>query len=198
MARTREETTSVWQDPALIREEQPGIRASRELLADTQVCVIGAGIAGLTTGYLLQRSGAQVQVIDAAGELCAGETGRTTAHLSSVLDDDFTQLERLFDVSGTRLAVSSHSAAIDCIEAIAQVENIDCDFERLEGVLAATEPAQRDKLDKETDAMRRAAEELQQASHKAAEALYRPQSAPADNGEPKDGEVVDAEYAESA
>ncbi len=165
MARTREETTSVWQDPALIREEQPGIRASRELLADTQVCVIGAGIAGLTTGYLLQRSGAQVQVIDAAGELCAGETGRTTAHLSSVLDDDFTQLERLFDVSGTRLAVSSHSAAIDCIEAIAQVENIDCDFERLEGVLAATEPAQRDKLDKETDAMRRAGFPGMQSQH---------------------------------
>jgi molecular chaperone DnaK len=66
---------------------------------------------------------------------------------------------------------------------------------RLESAIEAAKAAVKGD---DKDAMHRAAEELQQASHKAAEALYRPQSAPAENGEPKEGEVVDAEYAESA
>jgi glycine/D-amino acid oxidase-like deaminating enzyme/nitrite reductase/ring-hydroxylating ferredoxin subunit len=163
--RTREETTSVWQDATLLREGDPVARASRELLADTQVCVIGAGIAGLTTAYLLQRAGAQVQILDAASGLCAGETGRTTAHLSCVLDDDFAELERLFEPAGARLAASSHAAAIDCIEAIAQVEGIQCDFERLDGLLVAAEPVQRARFEKETDALRRAGFSTMQAQH---------------------------------
>ena len=156
MPHSREETTSVWQDATLLRGSAPVLSAARELSPDTQVCVVGAGIAGLTTAYLLQRAGAQVQVLDAAPRLCAGETGRTTAHLSSVLDDDFCELERLFEPSGARLAASSHAAAIDCIEAIVQAEGIQCDFERLDGLLVAAEPAQRARLEKESDALRRA------------------------------------------
>jgi len=154
--RTPQESTSVWQDATLLREGDPTVSASRELLADTQICVIGAGIAGLTTAYLLQRSGGHVQVLDAASGLCAGETGRTTAHLSCVLDDDFCELERLFEPAGARLAASSHAAAIDCIEAIVQAEGIQCDFERVDGLLVAAEPDQRARFEKETDAMRRA------------------------------------------
>jgi len=165
MPRTPEETTSVWQDATLLRENDAHARVSRELLAHTQVCVIGAGIAGLTTAYLLQRAGAHVQVLDAAPGLCAGETGRTTAHLSAVLDDDFCELERLFEPSGARLAASSHAAAIDCIEAIVQAENIYCDFERLDGLLVAAEPGQRARLERESEAMRRAGFSAMQAQH---------------------------------
>lgn len=46
---------------------------------DTAVCVIGAGIAGLTCAYLLSQQGKEVVLIDAMG-IGAGETGRTTAH----------------------------------------------------------------------------------------------------------------------
>ena len=114
---------------------------SRELLADTQVCVIGAGIAGLTTAYLLQRAGAHVQVLDAAPRLCAGETGRTTAHLSAGAGRRFLRARTAVrTVRRATLAASSHAAAIDCIEAIVQAENIYCDFERLDGLLVAAEP----------------------------------------------------------
>src|SRR5262245_52547590 len=53
------------------------------------VCIIGAGIAGLTTAYLLGRQGKKVIVID-DGRLGGGETRVTTAHLASAIDDRFT------------------------------------------------------------------------------------------------------------
>jgi glycine/D-amino acid oxidase-like deaminating enzyme/nitrite reductase/ring-hydroxylating ferredoxin subunit len=150
------ETTSIWQDPGLRNTggvEPPG---SRELLPESEVCVIGAGIAGLTIAYLLQKSGRRVQVLDAASSLGAGETGRTTAHLSAVLDDDFCHLERLFGTDGMRLAAASHAAAIDCIQAIVETEHISCDFERLDGLLVAAEPSERGPLEREAGALRRA------------------------------------------
>jgi glycine/D-amino acid oxidase-like deaminating enzyme/nitrite reductase/ring-hydroxylating ferredoxin subunit len=154
MLRSTDETVSVWQDPRFDGHEEPP--ANRELLPETEVCVVGAGITGLTVAYLLQRDGRQVQVLDAAPGLAAGETGRTTAHLSKVLDDGFARLERLFGLEGARLAAHSHAAGIDCIEAIVDAERIDCDFERVDGFLVAEAPAQRELLQREAAAMRRA------------------------------------------
>jgi ribulose 1,5-bisphosphate synthetase/thiazole synthase len=54
----------------------------------TDVCIVGGGIAGLTTAYVLSREGVKVVVID-DGPLCGGETGRTTAHLANEIDDSY-------------------------------------------------------------------------------------------------------------
>jgi glycine/D-amino acid oxidase-like deaminating enzyme len=51
---------------------------SGELQAD--VCIIGGGIAGLSTAYLLSLEGRRVVLLEAR-QLGSGETGRTTAHL---------------------------------------------------------------------------------------------------------------------
>jgi glycine/D-amino acid oxidase-like deaminating enzyme len=83
--------------------------------ASTDVVVVGGGIAGLTTAYLLLREGKKVIVLE-SGELGSGETGRTTAHLSNALDDRYTRLEHLFGEKGARLAAESHGSAIDQIE----------------------------------------------------------------------------------
>jgi ribulose 1,5-bisphosphate synthetase/thiazole synthase len=66
------------------------------LIADqsTDVCVIGAGIAGLSTAYLLAREGQSVIVLE-DGQPGSGESGRTTAHLSNVLDDRYYELEHV-------------------------------------------------------------------------------------------------------
>ncbi|MFZ2853390.1 MAG: FAD-dependent oxidoreductase [Rhodocyclaceae bacterium] len=44
----------------------------------TDACVIGAGVAGLSSAYLLAQAGKQVVLLDSLG-IGAGETGRTTA-----------------------------------------------------------------------------------------------------------------------
>jgi glycine/D-amino acid oxidase-like deaminating enzyme/nitrite reductase/ring-hydroxylating ferredoxin subunit len=144
MLRALHESVPIWHDPfaELIPESPP---------ADAEVCVIGAGIAGLTTAYLLQREGMQVQVVEAYGT-GAGETGRTTAHLTAVLDDRLSHLERLFGRDRTRLAVESHQAAIDRIEALVRDEAISCDFERVDGYLMATRPQHRELVLQEFEA----------------------------------------------
>ena len=76
---------------------------------EADVCVVGAGIAGLTTAYLLAREGRSVVVID-DGPVAGGETGRTTAHLATVPDELFVALEKLHGEDGARQAHASHAA----------------------------------------------------------------------------------------
>ena len=54
----------------------------------TDVCIVGAGIAGLSTAYELLVRGLRVIIVD-DGPIGGGETARTTAHLASALDDRF-------------------------------------------------------------------------------------------------------------
>lgn len=72
---------------------------------DTDVCIVGAGIAGLTTAYLLTRAGIRVRVLD-DGAPAGGESGRTTAHLTCALDDRYSELERLHGEGGAQLVAA--------------------------------------------------------------------------------------------
>jgi glycine/D-amino acid oxidase-like deaminating enzyme/nitrite reductase/ring-hydroxylating ferredoxin subunit len=121
----------------------------------TEVCVIGAGIAGITTAYLVAKAGKRVVVLE-DGAVGGGETGRTTAHLSNALDDRYYVLERLHGLEGARIAAASHTAAIDKIESIVREEAVDCDFGRLDGYLFVPPGESLDILDAELEAARRA------------------------------------------
>lgn len=102
--------------------------------AHTQVLVIGAGIAGLTTAHLLATQGRQVMVVD-AHEVGGTMSMRTTAHLVTALDDRLAELQRLHGKKNARLAAQGHAAAIDQVEQLVQRLNIDCDFCRVPGHL---------------------------------------------------------------
>jgi len=119
------------------------------------VCVVGAGIAGLTTAYLLARSGKRVAVLD-DGPVAGGMTQMTTGHLTNQLDDRYFELEKIHGVEAARLAADSHTAAIDRIETIVRQERIDCDFTRLDGYLFLAEGDERATLERELDAAHRA------------------------------------------
>ena len=128
-------TTSVWMATGEVPAGEP-LRGD----AEADVCIVGAGIAGLTTAYLLAREGKSVVVLD-DGAVAGGETARTTAHLVNALDDRYYELERLHGERGSRLAAESHTAAIDRIESIVKDEGIECEFERLDGYLFAPRTA---------------------------------------------------------
>lgn len=124
-------TTSLWHDTV-------GSLARSSLTDDARadVCVVGAGIAGMMTAYLLAREGQNVIVLD-DGPIGGGETGRTTAHLSDALDDRYTRLESVHGRDGAVEAAASHRAAIELIASIVDKEAIDCDFAWVDGYLFA-------------------------------------------------------------
>jgi glycine/D-amino acid oxidase-like deaminating enzyme len=122
---------------------------------EADVCIIGAGIAGLTTAFLLVKEGKDVVVLD-DGPIGGGMTARTTAHLTNALDDRFYELERLFGEEGSRLAAESHTAAIDRVEEIVRAEGIDCEFERVDGYLFIPPDGTLKVLDDELPAAHRA------------------------------------------
>ncbi|HEX7861296.1 MAG TPA: FAD-dependent oxidoreductase [Verrucomicrobiae bacterium] len=119
------------------------------------VCVVGAGISGITTAYLLAREGKKVAVLD-DGPIGGGETGRTTAHIVNALDDRYYEIERLHGTRGIKLAAESHTAAINKVEEIVNAEKIDCDFFRLDGYLFEPKDGDAKDLERERDACLRA------------------------------------------
>lgn len=122
---------------------------------NTDVVIVGGGIAGLSVAYELVKRGKKVIVVE-DGYIGSGETGRTSAHLVSALDDRFYELERVFGADGARLAAESHGAAIDRIEKIANDENIDCGFKRIDGYLFLHPSDKPENMDKEYDAAKKA------------------------------------------
>jgi glycine/D-amino acid oxidase-like deaminating enzyme/nitrite reductase/ring-hydroxylating ferredoxin subunit len=141
-------TSSVWMSESL------DVPSPLESDIETDVCIVGAGITGLSTAYQLSREGKRTVVIDDS-PLAAGETERTTAHLSYALDDRLSILEELHGLENARLAVQSHKAAIDEIEATVSREGIDCDFARLDGYLFPPPGGSLELLQRDLDAARR-------------------------------------------
>src|SRR5437763_16532729 len=105
-------TVSLWMATTDLPEPPP-----LEANLKTDVCIVGSGIAGLTTAYLLAREGRRVAIIDRAN-LGGGETSRTTAHLAFVIDDGFQEIERMHGKDALHLNVQGHQAAVNRIEQI--------------------------------------------------------------------------------
>ena len=149
MATRHSGSTSVWMATATMP------RYSRlESVIDTEVCVIGGGIAGLTTAYMLLRAGKRVVLLE-ADELGGGETGFTTAHFFPP-DNRYYRIEKAFGADGAKVVADSFAQATDAVESIVAAEDIDCSFRRLDGYLFSLTDSGRAELCKESEAAQRA------------------------------------------
>ncbi len=100
------------------------------------VLVVGGGITGITTAYLLKQAGCRVAVVDLKN-IGGGETAHTTAHLSFVTD---TRLHELASQLGRERAQAFWGAghlAMQQIGSIVSELKIGCELKRVPGYLFA-------------------------------------------------------------
>ncbi|MFR7935978.1 MAG: FAD-dependent oxidoreductase, partial [Clostridium perfringens] len=90
--------------------------------------VIGAGIAGILTAYMLKQKGREVVLIDAA-EIASGNTKNTTAKITSQHDLIYSKLITEFGEEKARQYAKANELAIKKYKEIIEDKRIECDFE---------------------------------------------------------------------
>lgn len=141
----KDRTDSVW--------ETIGLPLFTEIKGDarTEVCVIGGGLSGLSIAYELAKRGKSVTLLESF-RLGSGQSGRTTAHLSCQLEEEFSELIKMHDLHTIRKFLEGHRSAIDTIASIVDMEDILCDFKRVDGYLFEGETTSENFLTREHDA----------------------------------------------
>jgi glycine/D-amino acid oxidase-like deaminating enzyme/nitrite reductase/ring-hydroxylating ferredoxin subunit len=139
-----------WFEPEIHTNLFPELNCDLE----TDVVIVGGGLAGLTTAYCLIQTGKKIILIE-DGFIGSGETGRTTAQIVTALDDRYFNMEKIFGKENTALIAESHKTAIEFIEKTVQKEKIDCDFKRINGYLFLHDSDEEESLKKELNALHR-------------------------------------------
>src|SRR5205807_165473 len=96
--------------------------------------VIGGGVTGLMSAYLLKNSGLKVCLLE-KDHVTSGDTGSTTAHLTAVTDTRLLKLVRSFGEQNAQLIWDAGILAINSLESIARQHHIQCQFRRVSGYL---------------------------------------------------------------
>lgn len=143
------ESISVWID----NTERP-LFSSLNKNIKVDVCIIGGGIAGLTTAYFLVQEGKKVCILEDL-QIASGQTGKSTAHGTYALDSRYFEIEKYHGEEGARRAAESHKVAIELIKEIVKKENIDCDLQEVDGYLFVPPGDSQGLLDHELSAIHR-------------------------------------------
>lgn len=114
---------SVWSESCKFRKREA---LNKDIKTD--VLVIGAGIAGILTAYMLKQKGRDVVLIDAA-EIASGNTKNTTAKITSQHDLIYSKLIAEFGEEKARQYAKANELAIKKYKEIIEDKRIECDFE---------------------------------------------------------------------
>lgn len=119
---------SLWQDISV----QPAYSTSYERAYD--VLIIGGGITGVSTAFILQKQGKKCLLVD-AHNIGFGTTGGTSAHLNTFFDLTYPEIDSKFSEEASKQMAILGRQAIDTIERFIKEHHIDCDFEYKAGIL---------------------------------------------------------------
>jgi glycine/D-amino acid oxidase-like deaminating enzyme/nitrite reductase/ring-hydroxylating ferredoxin subunit len=122
---------------------------------ECEVLIVGAGVAGLSTAYSLTKAGVPVIVVD-DGPLAGGETERTTAHITAVLDKRYHELEKWHGTAITNQIALSQRHALERIAWTIQEEGIECSYENKDAYMFLNAGGDRQYLEDELIAMQNA------------------------------------------
>ena len=93
----------------------------------TDVLIIGGGITGIFTAYMLSESGLSISIVE-ADKMAMGVTANTTAKITSQHGLLYNYLLNSFGFETAKGYLDSNEEAIKTISDIIKKENINCDF----------------------------------------------------------------------
>lgn len=116
---------------------------------DFDVVIVGAGIAGLLTGYFLSQSGLRIALLEEQ-TACSGVTLYTTAKITLAPRLFYHKLLNDLGYQRAKQYVTACHAALSTYDSLITSQKIACDYETLPMYLYSTEIAS--LLDKEQNA----------------------------------------------
>ena len=119
----------------------------------TEVVVLGGGMAGLLTAYLLQEQGLETVVLE-AGRIAGGQTCNTTAKITSQHNLIYGYLQEKFGMEKAGMYAHANQQAIETYARIIEKEDIDCQFKRCPAFLYTREEGRREELEQEAETAR--------------------------------------------
>lgn len=115
----------------------------------TDVLIIGGGIAGILTGYMLKKAGVDC-VIAESDRICHGTTGNTTAKITVLHGFIYDKMIKRFGEEYARLYLKANMEALS--EYRRMSESIDCDFESSDAYVYSLDD--KEKVQKEVKALK--------------------------------------------
>ncbi len=118
---------------------------------ETEVCVIGAGLFGLTTAYYLTKYGLKVTVIE-KGEIGEKTSGNTTGKITSQHGLFYDYLINNYGIEYAKQYLQANEQAISNIKTIIENEKIECDFDIQDSYVYAMQQDEVVEIEKEAEA----------------------------------------------
>ena len=98
----------------------------------TDVLIIGGGLAGLLTAYMLKEDGVDCMLVEAE-RICGATTANTTAKITLQHGAIYDRMIKRFGVNFARLYLKAQTDAMEKYRELC--ENIDCDYRKVDAYL---------------------------------------------------------------
>lgn len=118
---------------------------------EIDTAVIGGGISGILTAYLLAKEGQSVALLEAR-EFLSGTTGGTTAKLSSQHQLIYNDLLKQDGLEVAKLYYEANQEGQRIIKSIINEHEIDCDFEVADSYVFSNDIENTSRIEKEAEA----------------------------------------------
>ena len=116
----------------------------------TDICIIGAGMFGLTCGYYLSKTGLKVTIIEKS-DIATKTTGHTTAKITSQHGLFYSYLVDTYGFQFAKDYLFANEEAIENIKNIINNENINCDFKNQSSFVYTTDESEIVKIKQEVN-----------------------------------------------
>jgi glycine/D-amino acid oxidase-like deaminating enzyme len=112
------------------------------------VAIIGGGLAGIDTAYMLSKEGLKVVLLEKE-KIGSGATEYTTAMITQFIDTGLTDLKKIYGMEKAGHIMNAKRQSLETIAQIVEDEKLDCEFMRCPNFSFAADERQTEDLEEE-------------------------------------------------